>query len=148
MVTVRPITFHPKRFTQFKVNNVSSNLRFTQFTFHPFHVSPKLHLQKSFIRYFFNRLKHIAHEFIAWFPIITHKPLDRFASNSDCGFRENVLRLVNNSNLSGLTYIYKQSWVPDLVIYFNANCCKSSTFLFEICKPHNWAQHGGEVTWC
>ena len=37
-------------------------------------------------------------------------------------------------NLSGLTHIYKQSRVHLLVKYNNANCCKSPTFLFEICK--------------
>ena len=37
-------------------------------------------------------------------------------------------------NLSGLTHIYKQSRVHLLVKYNNANCCKSATFLFEICK--------------
>ena len=63
--------------------------------------------------------------------IITHKPLDRFASNSDWGTQENhgiVLRLVKNSYLSGLTHRYKQSWVPKLklVIYVNANLCKSN----------------------
>ena len=43
---------------------------------------------------------------------------------------------LNNSNLSGSTYIYKQSWVPELVKYIKANCCKSATFLLKIRKPH------------
>ena len=35
---------------------------------------------------------------------------------------------LNNSNLSGSTCNYKQSWVPELVKYIKANCCKSATF--------------------
>ena len=74
-LTFHPITFHPI-------------LRFTQITIHPTHVLPKLHLLQSFTH---------AHEFIAQFPIITHKLLDLFASNFYWGNQENhgnLLRLV------------------------------------------------------
>ena len=41
------------------------------------------------------------------------------------------LNWLNNSNLSGSTYIYKQSWVPELANYIKANCCKSTTFFAQ-----------------
>jgi len=50
-------------------------LRFTQIIFHPTQVSPKLHLFKIFIQFFFIHLTYIAQEIIAQFLIITHKPL-------------------------------------------------------------------------
>ena len=127
VVTVRPITFHPITFHPI-LGKITFHpiLRYTQITFHPNYVSPNLHLLKSFTQFFYSTKTYIADEL--WFPIITQKPLDRFASNFDWEKQENcgnVFRLVKKSNLSGSTHIYK---------YINANCCKSATFLFQICK--------------
>ena len=104
-------------------------------TFHPNYVSLKLHLLKSFAQFFYSSKTYIADEL--WFPIITRKPLDRFASKFDWEKQENCGNdWLKKSNLSGSTHKYK---------YINANCCKSATFLFEICKTTfyrwciNWA---------
>ena len=123
------ITFHPIRFHSI---HVSPNT-----TFHPNYDSPNSCFAQFFHPIFFIPLTYIVHEFIAQIPTLTHKPLDRFASNFDWGNQENhgnLLRLVKNSNLSGSIHIYKQSWVPELDKYINAYCCKSATSVLKICN--------------
>ena len=48
---------------------------------------------------------------------------------------EMFLDKLKNYNLSRLTSIIKQSWVPELIIYINASCCKSATFFVRNLQP-------------
>ena len=91
MVTVHPITFHSITF-----HSITFHQLLGKTTFHPIHESSNTSFQLNYVspnsrfgqttstlqfhRTFFIRLIHLAHIFI---PIITHKPMDRFASNFD-----------------------------------------------------------------
>ena len=113
VVTVYPIRFHPllgkttfhpiAQFTFYPILRFNQTHVSTKLTFQPnsrfnqTHVLTKLTFQPNsrfnqtkstlqFHRTFFIRLIHLAHIFI---PIITHKHMDRFASNFDWGTREN-----------------------------------------------------------
>ena len=114
MVKVRPITFH-------------SILRFIQITLHPNYISTRLHLLKSFTQFFFILLKHtlpMSYDFRSYLKNPwTDLPLILIGKNKRIVGM--FLDWLNKSNLSGSTHMYK---------YIIANCCKSATFLFEICK--------------
>ena len=95
-----------------------------------------------FVEYFWLHILFIYIYKVVGCPILTHEPLDRFASNFEWGteFRRTTLMFLTwlkNSNFSGLTY---NGNTPDKSEFSSCELLKNSFFLFIvnlIYLPHN-----------